>query len=310
MTDGQGGRYALYGLVVQSGVELPELAPAPADVPADVQIDLGEVPERLDGGLFHMPEMQVKGDDCIVDIPEVGRYRITAGKTILLQPWAGAAPGDVRAFLFGIAFGALLHQRRLIPLHLSAVATPYGVWAFTGESGAGKSTTAGMLNRMTGWPLLCDDVAVLDPAEEVPLLHTGMRRLKLWNDAVDRFQLDGSRLVRDLARYDKFHVVAPEIFDTTPRRLSALFQLGVADQWSVTPIRGAKAFQTVINAVYRPAFANLFGDLGELSRHCAKVANAIEVHDFVRPWNGDALEESLAHLVRFLGEGRTGLERA
>ena len=66
--------------------------------------------------------------------------------------------------MLGTALGVLLHQRGLFALHASGVATPSGAWLFTGHSGAGKSTLVAWLHRRFGWPILSDDVTVVETA--------------------------------------------------------------------------------------------------------------------------------------------------
>ncbi|NEX18412.1 MAG: hypothetical protein C1943_17865 [Halochromatium sp.] len=95
-------------------------------------------------------------------IKDVARYRVQDGREILVDPLPDADPGDVRLWLLGTALGALLHQRGLLPLHVSALALSGGAYAFCGDSGAGKSTLAAALHRR-GLALLTDDVGLAVP---------------------------------------------------------------------------------------------------------------------------------------------------
>ena len=64
------------------------------------------------------------------------------GNRISFSPAAGAEETAVRLYLLGTCMGALLFQRKLLPLHGSAVVINGKAYAFVGDSGAGKSTLA------------------------------------------------------------------------------------------------------------------------------------------------------------------------
>ena len=162
--------------------------------------------------------MRATRDACLYQFGDIARMLVERPDRITVEMLPGAVESDMRAYLFGTGFGTLVHMRGLIPLHIAAIKTPDGVVAFTGPSGAGKSTKVAELHFRHGWPIVCDDVAVLHPSDERPLLHAGVNRIKLWKDAVERFGIDPSRLTRDIMRHDKYHLHAPEMFVSDPLR--------------------------------------------------------------------------------------------
>ena len=66
--------------------------------------------------------------------------------------------------------GIILMQRKILPLHGSAVAIDGKAYAFIGESGAGKSTlAAAFMNK--GYELMTDDiVAISFKHNEIPIV--------------------------------------------------------------------------------------------------------------------------------------------
>lgn len=298
--------YRLYGLIVRSEIFLPELANADesetlGDAPV-VEFHIGEVPEELEDQVIYGNWLKFNKNECLYDFEEAGRYYIEGGKTITVQRHEGAADNDVRAFLYGSAVGTLLHQRQLLPLHVSAVLTPTGVVAFTGDSGAGKSTMAGVLNRVTGWPIVSDDVAVFRLEETDPIMHCGIFRLKLWEDAVGHIRKDPKNYDRDGARVDKYHVIEPDLFHLEPVPMKALIQLERGEEFSLTEMNGAKAFETVANAIYRPYLVPWFSDRLAVTAKCAQLARKIEIFSMARRWSPDGLVESAEKITdRFSG---------
>ena len=111
---------------------------------------------------------------------EAGRYAVRGGCEIFYDPAEGASARNVRLYLLGSAFGALLHQRGILPLHANAVALDGQVHAFLGHPGAGKATLAAAFHDR-GYRLLSDDVcAVRLDAQDRPWVEPGMPRLRLW----------------------------------------------------------------------------------------------------------------------------------
>lgn len=271
--------YTLYGLRVQSALHLPEISGSELieDGSPGVVIDIGHVPDALDGGRRVAPFMEVTRRACLYRFEDVGAYLVEGGDRIVVDPLPSAAPNDVRAYLFGSVMGTLLHQRGLVPLHISAVMSPKGVIAFTGPSGVGKSTTASLVHRETGWPILCDDVAAVRMINDQPILSAGLVRLKLWKDALEAFGIEEEGLDRDLVRQDKFHLSAPEMFAGDGLALGRLVVLGRGAEKGVLPLSGARAFAEVLNAVYRPYLADLFWDRGAMNQICGEVAKAVDV---------------------------------
>src|SRR5262249_55423981 len=92
----------------------------------------------------------------LIRIGDVADFEVSGGRQIQVWPAAGTRKKDIEIFLFGPAWATLCHQRGLLPLHASAILTEHGIVAFAGHSGAGKSTTAALLNSMD-YKLVTDD---------------------------------------------------------------------------------------------------------------------------------------------------------
>lgn len=298
--------YRLYDIPVMSEIELPELeqiaAHSDGEESAPLLISMGNAPEALpDGVKSEDGWYEVNATELICSVPEIGRFHVTNGQSIVIDPDPSAARNDVRTYLFGVAFAAVVHQRKLLPLHISAIRTPYGVWAFTGDSGAGKSTLVGLLNKLTGWPLLCDDVAVIRIGDDgKAMISAGLLRLKLWDDAVELLGADRDKLVRDLERENKFHLKDPVMFNTQTLPLKALVRLERGAEISIAEISGAQLFETVMNGIYRPYFVPIFGDSNLNITTCAKVAAAIDGFVFQRPWSSKDQQKIAEHLIDYI----------
>jgi hypothetical protein len=155
--------YRAFGLAIASDMALPELVPAPAG-PADLVIRIvhtgREFPEPETPGTFRF------GDTCAFLLyPQVGAFRIAAPSLIEVEPRPGVDPGLVAFPLLGPVLALLLQARGSFLLHGSALASGDGAsFAFLGDKGAGKSTTAAAFLR-AGFALLTDDIIAIDGLE-------------------------------------------------------------------------------------------------------------------------------------------------
>jgi len=250
MTSGTRGGFlhAAFGLRLRSSFALPELPRLPDDgFATDVVIERGRVPERLEGAVGVEPAMQVAADRFQLDVP-AGRFSVSAGRLILVDPRPGASDADLRPYLLGTVMGALCHQRALLPLHAAAVLIGDGAVAFIGPSGAGKSTLAArFLGRGRG--VLADDLLAVDIGPDgSPLALPGLARIRLRADSPDAG--DGKVSVP---------IASPAGARAWPLRRLYLLHTEGADPPQVCRLHGPEAVSAVLGQVYRWPIAAAMG---------------------------------------------------
>ena len=89
---------------------------------------------------------------------------------------------DLMVYLLGPVFAFVLRLRGFISLHASAAVIRGNAVAFVGPGGAGKSTIVGALAR-GNYPILGDDVAVLEQISEEYYLRPAYPHVRLWPDS-------------------------------------------------------------------------------------------------------------------------------
>lgn len=294
MSGDPGHTYMKAGLKICSELHLPELLTTDFEGPPDVEIRYAAVPKTLPGGVQSMPEAQAAPGAVLLTIPGVGRYHVLAGKEVRIEPFPDAKIEDVRLFLLGSAFGAIYLQRNHFPLHASVVVIAGKAVAFAGDSGAGKSTMAAWMNR-TGYPLLCDDVCVIQTDEDpFPMAFPAYPQMKLWKDALRMLELETSGLRRDFARTDKFHLPIDSPFASEPVPLRQIFFLRYSDDASVpsmADISPSEAVPLLRNNTYRYQFISGLGLTEKHFRNCISIANSVPAHFLDRPRKLDFLAD-------------------
>jgi hypothetical protein len=131
-------------LSVISEIVLPGLIAGTAEAAPQVQVMIrrGAVPKSLPDPNAAGPTWQLAGTRFLLRIPDIAWFLLNDGSEIVSAPEAHERAADIPIFLLGTVFGILLHQRRQIVIHASAVRVNGEAVLFCGPSGAGKSTPA------------------------------------------------------------------------------------------------------------------------------------------------------------------------
>jgi hypothetical protein len=287
VSKGAGHCYIVAGLTVRSEFPLPELLPIPrGETSPDVEIRYDSVPESLHRATRPTPEAQITPEAVLLDIPGIGRFLVSAGKEIRVEPDSEVKAEDLRLFLLGSAFGAMYFQRGYFPLHASVVVINGGAVAFSGDPGAGKSTLAAWMNSQ-GYPLLCDDVCVIRFADDNrPMAYPASPRMKLWTDALSAFDIDHSNLQRDYSRADKYHLSASGKFHIEPAPLRHINLLRFSDDPEaprIEDINPAHAVPLLRDNTYRFQYISALGLTRNHFLDCVKLAKSTPTHFLVRP---------------------------
>ena len=294
--------YRVFGLRVRSEIELPELFPAAGALAPDVTIELGSisvVTPGEDDGLN-----QVAGALVLV-IPEVGRYKIENGDRITVESEPGVPARNVRLVLLGSAFGVLLHQRGLLPLHANAAEIDGRAVAFMGPSGAGKSTLAAWFHD-AGFKVIADDVCVVSfDLEGRPHTAPGLPRLRLWAEALQLMGRDPQGLSRSFLsdEHEKFDVPLGAAFSARSQTpLAAIYLLDRGGEFSIIPLRGIAAAEAVFANTYRGEYLAKTSGQEQHWESAVRLVRGTPVFRAIRQWDPTTLEEQCARMLRHVRE--------
>jgi hypothetical protein len=286
--------YRLFGLNLRCEVDLAGLAPRVEAGPPDVEIAFGPV-AATDGGGYRATE-----DGTVLTVVKVGRYLIREGRQIVIDPAPGASERNVRLFLLGSAIGALLHQRGLLPLHANAIDIGGRAVAFSGHSGAGKSTIAAWFHDR-GHTILADDVCVIgfDEAGRA-LAFPGIPRLRLWREALEASGRDAEAYPRSFDDTEKYDVPTANEGAVEPIPLAAIYLLRKAEEGGmeadIERLTGIDAVETLVSNTYRGGYLSMIGRTSEHLSACIKVARAVPVFRAQRLWGFDRFDEQAQRL--------------
>lgn len=289
--------YRVAGLSVGSDIGLPGLIVGEIDDPRpDVTIRHAPVALQLGDPTVSGPTWQMTGDRFLLRIPEIARFLLSGGRDIAFEMENGRAAEDAAPFLMGTVFGILLHQRRRIVLHASAVCVGGKAVLFCGPAGAGKSTlAAGLMQR--GYPSVADDLCGVD-LNPAPMVHPDGRRLKLWAEAIAKLDLGASQgaLVRHGVR--KYYVEPPAMCrDALPVGAVYLLRDAYAPHSpGITPVNIVDAAFLLQRSAFRPGLVRRMGLREEYFRAAAAIVGAAGVFELRRPFGFAAMPRVIGWL--------------
>lgn len=296
MSAASGFSYRAFGLSVRSPLALPELQPADAREAAEVEIVYGEVPAELPGALARGVRYQSAAHALRLQVDGVATYLVEQGRKITIARAAGTDDDDVRVFLLGSVFGALLHQRGDLVLHGSAIDWNGRAVVFLGRSGVGKSTLAAAF-RARGHAVLTDDLCVLRPDSDGRMVaHPGFPQTKLWLDSLEKLDISPDGLRRIRHKLEKRAVPLAEDFAAQPLPVGKLFVLRPHNRPELTfeAVQGPGKFVVLKNQTYRFGFlAAIEGKSGHFQQ-ALRLAQQVPLSAVARPNGAFRLAELVA----------------
>lgn len=283
--------------------ELPLAAPEEGEWP--VNIRLGATPAALSAPLATAESYEANDTEFLLRLPGIANYYVRDGVEIVVHPDAGGPELDVRSYLMGNLFAVLCHQRGLLPLHASAIATPQGAVAFLGASGAGKSSIAAFLARR-GHRILADDICLVDPAAPRDQRVLPMAPwLKLWSATLDAMGESSQGLPRIFSDDEKYRYVLQQPEAPTP--LAELILLERAEDQAeasfeaLTPVH---ALHAVLDFTYQSWLVRATGRMDRYFLRCGQALDGVRVTRMRRPWGFEAMDATLEALETHLAVKR------
>jgi hypothetical protein len=267
--------YKAFGMTISSCLPCPELLPGIG--PADVTVVYGDVPRELPGDSEQSNgvRFQALPGQLLLEVDRIARMLVRDGKEIVIDRQPDATDDDLRLFLLGSGFGALLHQRGVLALHGSTIQVGDGCVVFLGSSGAGKSTLAATLARR-GYKTLGDDVCALTIDDEGnPQAASAYPQAKLWIESLRHFGLDPAELrrVRPASEKRKVPLEAFHYAEQVPLKcLYVLSNPGAVkeDHLAVKPLTGPPRVRVLRDNTYRVEYLR---SLNLAERHFQQIAH-------------------------------------
>ncbi|MEI6137632.1 MAG: hypothetical protein WCP85_00120 [Mariniphaga sp.] len=268
----------------------------------NVSIYYNQPISKLDNPLLDYPAFQVKGNELFMDVNRIARYLVRNGNEIFIDQHPEADRASVYLFLAGSAFGALLHQRNMLPLHGSSfVYNGKGV-VICGASGAGKSSVVASFCQ-NGGIFINDDITPLNITDNETTIVPIRTRLKLWDDTLEKLNLTDMDLEKIRPTIEKFYLPLSGVYNEE-KRFDQLYILSThnKEEFIVKELSGVEKYNAIRYQIYRKIYLKGMPETEKTYfRQLLKLSTQVSVKQIVRP-NICDVRDTMAKIRKEIGE--------
>ena len=221
--------YRVYGVNIESKIEIPEFEVIDSNSDIDVKLSFGVVNEEIIDLITQGYRAKYEKQDMWFYIEDVAIFHIYNGDTVTIEPMGDKNNKMIKLYIMGSVMGMILLQRNMVAIHGGGIVIDGKGCIFTGQKGAGKSTITTAL-RKKGYKFIADDVCSINIGDK-NTIHHGFGYQKLCEDAMEKlgYSLDEFEPFRGDLNVNKYIVPAFDEFTKEEVPLEAVFELAVGD---------------------------------------------------------------------------------
>jgi hypothetical protein len=217
----------------------------------NVKIEVVNRKTEIQCPLFSDVFYTLNQDEFSMDVDKVAWFYASGGDYISIFPYPEADENSIGLYLNGSVYGAILHQRKVLPIHGSSFKFNGKGIMICGESGMGKSSVTASF-CLNGAEFLSDDITPVIFENRQPCIWAMSDRIKLWRDSLEQLKQREEGLQRIYPETDKFYYHLDQgkniIFP-----LDHIFILELCEKPKVKflELSGSAKFTALRNEIYR-----------------------------------------------------------
>lgn len=288
--------YKVYGLNIESDIEIPELLAINEDNNhhIDVRIKIGNIQKEVLNSIPSYSWFNYRDNSMVFTVENVGSFYICNGDEIIVQPLKTSDNQSIKTYILGTSFGMILAQRNKVAIHGGAIVVGEKAIILTGRSGAGKSTLTNAF-RHYEYPFMADDVSSTLELKGEIFIEPAYPQQKICRDAMEKmkYNIENFKLI-DEGR-EKYVIPAHKSFVSEKRKLDAIFEIEPYDGEKVTvqELLGQDKMKTILRNIYRIEVMKIHGIPQNYFRKIFNIAKNISVYRINRPRNEFSVHEQM-----------------
>ena len=281
--------YSIAGLTFKSEFEFTGLKVATDTTNHDVLLCSGEIPvtdgdeyKALGIDTFFAP------DKLVLHVRGIVSFFVESGNKVIISIHEGADNQDAKTFFIDIILPYLLYYRGFSLIRAAGVVVDNKPVLLIGISASFKSTLAAGLAQL-GYPVIGDDLIVINPhAGSLSIVPTQLP-LQLWEDACKGLALDINNLTKVRNSLFKYEVnyAFPPMFTLEQGIMYRLNSQNEAE-CRVDKVDGIAKLNSIINNNFCYPFLKVSNQEKHNLKTCAELAKRLTVRDLCVGMNAPA----------------------
>jgi hypothetical protein len=275
--------YKSFGLKIESEIFFPELNSYDNLIDCDVTIKISNLSNIWIDLSKSDSLINIRKNFIIFKVPHVATFCIRGGNTIIVDSLDKVDEGLIRLYVLGSCMGAILMQRKILPLHGSAIEINGKAYAIVGHSGAGKSTLASAFLK-NGFRLLSDDIIPVAYENNIPVVIPSYPQQKLWQQSLIEFEMNYENYSPLFERENKYAVpITNFTLDTIP--IAGVFELikTKEDEIQFHQVEGVNRLRTLFQHTYRKSYLPKLELVDWHFKECVRLINKVQIAQLYRP---------------------------
>ncbi len=288
--------YYGYGLNISSEIELP-LPLIKHENNFDVNIVFGKIPKNIECER-KISSYLISQEHFILNFKGIKMYA-GFGKKIIIETSKedGFNIDDAVPFILSSCIGTLLHQRKMLIFHASAVMTENGAVLFFGTSSSGKSTIATVLNSKC-YEVLSDNICPVCIVKGKAVMYPSGEKVQLWKDIINTLKIPAESLKKVRPSIEKYEI------DNycnihKPINISNIYLLNPSNQilYEINSKYSVKQKLNILkNNIYCRNFVKEMFIENQYYRSLKQLAQTVPVKEFIKP-NSEFIVNKLAETL-------------
>lgn len=263
----------------------------------DVIVEIVTQRKEMKSSLFDDGFYSLDQHEFSMDVNGVAWFYASHGDFVSVMPYPEADISSIELYLNGSVYGAILHQRRIMPLHGSCFRYQGKGIMICGDAGAGKSSLTASF-CLSGAEFLTDDVTPLLIREGHPYIWAMSDRIKLWSDTLKQLEQEEGGLHRIYPETEKYYYLMDGAAGDT-FRLNQIYILEIKETKTVEfeELSGSSKFAALRGEIYRSEYLQGMPENEPIYfRNLVDISNNVEVVRVQRP--KEIRVQELMRLVR------------
>ncbi len=229
---------------------------------------------------------QINQQEFSLNVEGVAYYYASNGTYIEVTPYKNYNLHSLELYLNGSIYGAILHQRLILPFHGSCFHYNDCGIMVCGESGAGKSSTTAAFS-FKGADFLTDDVTPIVFTNNKPQIWAISDRIKLWDDSLVQLKKNKNGLYKIGPETPKYYF--PMQSDKgNLHTLHQIFLLEIHEQKNVLfqAVVGINKYVALRKEIYRKEYMlGMAASEGYYFKQITAISNQVKITKVYRPKN-------------------------